>query len=94
MLGAQAFARLSAVYGGTYMLNKPDAKVVYEDGKAVGVESEGQVAKAKMVIGDPSYFPGEIVGLRWLSNSQPGCTDLRFSLFHGLLDNSIVVALV
>eukprot|EP00884_Botryococcus_braunii_P012359 jgi/Botrbrau1/21123/Bobra.0061s0018.1 len=55
----QAFARLSAVYGGTYMLNKPDVKVVYEDGKAVGVESEGQVAKAKMVIGDPSYFPGK-----------------------------------
>lgn len=23
----QAFARLSAVYGGTYMLNKPDAQV-------------------------------------------------------------------
>jgi GDP dissociation inhibitor len=41
------------------MLNKPDVKVVYEDGKAVGVESEGETAKAKMVIGDPSYFPGK-----------------------------------
>ena len=39
----QAFARLSAVYGGTYMLSKPDVEVVYEDGKAVGVSSEGQV---------------------------------------------------
>lgn len=25
----QAFARLSAVYGGTYMLNKPECKVIY-----------------------------------------------------------------
>jgi Rab GDP dissociation inhibitor len=50
---------LSAVYGGTYMLNKPDAKVVWEDGKAVGVESDGETARAKMVIGDPSYFPGK-----------------------------------
>lgn len=45
----QAFARLSAVYGGTYMLAKPDVKVVYEDGKAVGISSEGETAKAKMV---------------------------------------------
>ena len=27
-LMVQAFARLSAVYGGTYMLNKPECKVV------------------------------------------------------------------
>jgi Rab GDP dissociation inhibitor len=26
----QAFARLAAVHGGTYMLAKPDAEVVYE----------------------------------------------------------------
>ena len=44
----QAFARLSAVYGGTYMLSKPDAEVVYDDaGKAVGVSSEGETAKCK-----------------------------------------------
>lgn len=46
---AQAFARLSAVYGGTYMLAKPDAEVVYENGVAVGVSSEGETAKAKLV---------------------------------------------
>jgi Rab GDP dissociation inhibitor len=56
----QAFARLSAVYGGTYMLAKPDCKVEYEDGKAVGVTSEGETAKAKLVIGDPSYFPDKV----------------------------------
>lgn len=55
----QAFARLSAVHGGTYMLSKSDAEVVYDpaSGRAVGVRSEGQVARARVVIGDPSYFP-------------------------------------
>ncbi|KAJ0035938.1 hypothetical protein Pint_26485 [Pistacia integerrima] len=34
----KAFARLSAVYGGTYMLNKPECKVEFDDeGKVVGV---------------------------------------------------------
>ena len=31
------------------MLAKPDAEVVYEEGKAVGVSSEGETAKAKLV---------------------------------------------
>ncbi|KAL0040014.1 hypothetical protein WJX79_002376 [Trebouxia sp. C0005] len=56
----QAFARLSAVYGGTYMLAKPDVEVVYEEGVAVGVSSEGETAKAKLVVGDPSYFPDKV----------------------------------
>jgi hypothetical protein len=29
VFGLQGFARLSAVYGGTYMLNKPECKVCY-----------------------------------------------------------------
>lgn len=53
----QAFARLSAIYGGTYMLAKPIEAIVTDDsGKFVGVTSEGETVKAKMVIGDPSYF--------------------------------------
>ena len=56
----QAFARLSAVYGGTYMLSKPDVAVAYENGVAVGVTSEGQTAKAKLIVGDPSYFPDKV----------------------------------
>jgi Rab GDP dissociation inhibitor len=56
----QAFARLSAIYGGTYMLNKPIEEVIYENGKFVGVKSEGEIAKAKFVIGDPSYFPNKV----------------------------------
>jgi len=57
----QGFARLSAIYGGTYMLNKPVEQIVYgSDGKVIGVKSEGEVAKCKLVIGDPSYFPDKV----------------------------------
>ncbi|KAL7600810.1 hypothetical protein Lser_V15G21924 [Lactuca serriola] len=56
----QAFARLSAVYGGTYMLNKPECKVEFEDGKAIGVTSEGETAKCKKVVCDPSYLPDKV----------------------------------
>eukprot|EP01003_Olkasia_polycarbonata_P006835 NODE_74_length_1657_cov_213.584577_g51_i0.p1 GENE.NODE_74_length_1657_cov_213.584577_g51_i0~~NODE_74_length_1657_cov_213.584577_g51_i0.p1 ORF type:complete len:444 (-),score=119.65 NODE_74_length_1657_cov_213.584577_g51_i0:254-1585(-) len=57
----QAFARLCAVYGGTYMLNKPVDKIVYgDDGKFVGVESQGETAKAPIVVGDPSYFTDKV----------------------------------
>jgi len=53
----QSFARLSAIYGGTYMLDKPvDEIVTDQDGNFVGVRSGGEVVIAKQVIGDPSYF--------------------------------------
>ncbi|KAJ1806388.1 Rab GDP dissociation inhibitor alpha, partial [Coemansia sp. RSA 2599] len=52
----QSFARLSAVYAGTFMLNTPVDEIVREGGKFVGVRSGDQVARAKQVIGDPSYF--------------------------------------
>jgi len=56
----QAFARLSAIYGGTYMLNKPVDEIVYENGQVVGVKSEGEIAKCKFVVADPSYFPDKV----------------------------------
>ncbi|XP_058184982.1 guanosine nucleotide diphosphate dissociation inhibitor At5g09550 [Rhododendron vialii] len=57
----QAFARLSAVYGGTYMLSKPECKVEFDsDGKAFGVTSEGETAKCKKVVCDPSYLPSKV----------------------------------
>ena len=68
---AQAFARLSAVYGGTYMLSKPDATVAYEDGAAVGVTSEGETARAKLVVGDPSYFPDKVQKASRVSRPSP-----------------------
>ncbi|TFK77246.1 rab GDP-dissociation inhibitor [Pluteus cervinus] len=53
----QSFARLSAIYGGTYMLDKPIDEIVTDSaGLFVGVTSGGETVKAKQVIGDPSYF--------------------------------------
>ena len=40
-----AATRLSAIYGGTYMLNKPVDDIVMEDGHVVGVKSEGEVRR-------------------------------------------------
>ncbi|XP_017618369.1 guanosine nucleotide diphosphate dissociation inhibitor At5g09550 isoform X3 [Gossypium arboreum] len=57
----QAFARLSAVYGGTYMLNKPECKVEFDgDGKVIGVTSEGETAKCNKVVCDPSYLSDKV----------------------------------
>ncbi|KAJ4783141.1 Guanosine nucleotide diphosphate dissociation inhibitor [Rhynchospora pubera] len=57
----QGFARLSAVYGGTYMLNKPECKVEFDmEGKVCGVTSEGETAKCMKVVCDPSYLPNKV----------------------------------
>merc|ERR1711934_145696 len=52
----QAFARLSAIYEGTYMLETKIDEILMEGGKFAGVKSGSEVAKAKFVVGDPSYF--------------------------------------
>ncbi|KAG5457095.1 MAG: GDP dissociation inhibitor, partial [Olpidium bornovanus] len=41
----QGFARLSAIYGGTYMLDKKVDEIVYENGIAVGVRSGNEVGR-------------------------------------------------
>ena len=57
----QGFARLSAIYGGTYMLDKPIDEIVYDDsGKAVGVRSGSETAKCKQVYCDPSYAAAKV----------------------------------
>ncbi|XP_072102948.1 rab GDP dissociation inhibitor alpha [Mobula birostris] len=56
----QGFARLSAIYGGTYMLNKPVDELVMENNKVVGVRSSGEVARCKQLICDPSYVPDRV----------------------------------
>ncbi|XP_071530697.1 rab GDP dissociation inhibitor alpha [Panulirus ornatus] len=56
----QGFARLSAIYGGTYMLDKPIDEIVMEDGKVVGVRSGNETAKCKQVYCDPSYVPDRV----------------------------------
>lgn len=67
----QGFARLSAIYGGTYMLNTNIDEVKYENGKVSGIratmkergeEGEGMKfeTKCKKIIADPSYFPDKV----------------------------------
>eukprot|EP01122_Echinamoeba_exundans_P004633 TRINITY_DN1473_c0_g1_i2.p1 TRINITY_DN1473_c0_g1~~TRINITY_DN1473_c0_g1_i2.p1 ORF type:complete len:357 (-),score=101.10 TRINITY_DN1473_c0_g1_i2:684-1754(-) len=56
----QAFARLAAIYGGTFMLNKPIDELVWDNGRVVGVKSQGETAKAPIVICDPSYAPDRV----------------------------------
>jgi Rab GDP dissociation inhibitor len=62
----EGFSRLSAIHGGTFMLNKNVDEIVYDEGgDAVGILSkdeetgEMQAASAPILIGDPSYFPTE-----------------------------------
>lgn len=67
----QGFARLSAIYGGTYMLNTNIDEVLYDGGKVSGIkatmkergeEGEGMkfTTKTKKIIADPSYFPNKV----------------------------------
>lgn len=68
----QGFARLSAIYGGTYMLNTQVDEIIYDGGKAVGIKATMQdpredgekpmkfETKAKKILADPSYFPGKV----------------------------------
>jgi Rab GDP dissociation inhibitor len=67
----QGFARLSAIYGGTYMLNTTIDEITYDGSKVSGIkatmrergeEGDGMKfsTKTKMIIGDPSYFPGKV----------------------------------
>jgi Rab GDP dissociation inhibitor len=57
----QGFARLSAIYGGTYMLDKcVDEMVLDDSGKVVGVKSGEEIAKCKQVYCDPSYVPTRV----------------------------------
>ena len=51
----QGSAWLSAIYGGTYMLTKPVEEVIMQNGKVIGVKSEGEIARCKQLICDPSY---------------------------------------
>lgn len=45
----QGFARLSAIYGGTYMLDKKVDEIVLEEGKVVGVKCGEEVVRCKQV---------------------------------------------
>lgn len=56
----QGFSRLAALHGGLFMVNKTVDSIVMENGVAIGVNCSGQVAKAKCILGDPTYFPDRV----------------------------------
>ena len=52
----EAFSRLCAIHGGTYMLNTPVDEILFgDDGKVTGIKSGDQTATAPLIICDPSY---------------------------------------
>jgi len=57
----QAFARMSALYGGTYMLRAKIQEIVFTNGHVSGVKFEsGEVAKCSKIVADPTYFPEKV----------------------------------
>lgn len=53
----EGFSRLCAIHGGTFMLNRSVDEILMKDNQAWGIKCGNEIAKANMVIGDPSYFP-------------------------------------
>uniref|UniRef100_A0A7S1B9R1 Rab GDP dissociation inhibitor n=1 Tax=Corethron hystrix TaxID=216773 RepID=A0A7S1B9R1_9STRA len=54
----EGFSRLCAIHGGTFMLNRDvDEILLNAEGEATGVRAGDQMAVAKFIVGDPSYFP-------------------------------------
>lgn len=52
----EAFSRLCAIHGGTYMLNTPVDEITFgADGKVTGIKSGENTATAPLVVCDPSY---------------------------------------
>lgn len=56
----QSFARLCAIYGGTFMLDQPVDEILYDNnGKVCGIRSGESKASCKAIIADPSYVDRE-----------------------------------
>lgn len=52
----EAFSRLCAIHGGTYMLNQDTDEITFnEEGQVNGIKCGDQTATAPLVICDPSY---------------------------------------
>lgn len=57
----EAFSRLCAIHGGTYMLNTKVDEVTMVDGKVTGIKVGDDVATAPLVICDPSYVKPDML---------------------------------
>ena len=56
---AEGFLRLIAIYGGTCLLNKPIDEILFdEEGSVAGVRSGEEVARAPIILCDPTYALG------------------------------------
>ena len=52
----EAFSRLCAIHGGTFMLNADVEEITFDgDGKVTGIKKGDETASAPIVICDPSY---------------------------------------
>ena len=65
----QGFARLSAIYGGTYMLNTDIEEILYENGRVSGIKAtmkdrDGEdmkfQTKCSKILADPTYFQSKV----------------------------------
>ncbi|XP_074530324.1 rab GDP dissociation inhibitor alpha [Halichoeres trimaculatus] len=56
----QGFARLSAEYGGTFLMNRHVDEIVLDGGKVEAVKSEGKLFQCKQLVCDPSYVPSRV----------------------------------
>jgi len=60
----QGFARLSAIYGGTYMLDKPITKIeANPDTGMIEVTSQNETVRGKQLIASPDYFPNKCMAV-------------------------------
>lgn len=58
----EGFSRLCAIKGGVFMLNRnPEELLFDDDGTIKGVVSDGEAASCKFAVGDPSYFPDDML---------------------------------
>lgn len=58
----EGFSRLCAIKGGVFMLDRnPDELLFDDDGHIKGVVSGGEAASCDFVVGDPSYFPDDML---------------------------------
>ncbi|KAK5912484.1 hypothetical protein CesoFtcFv8_002352 [Champsocephalus esox] len=56
----QGFSRLSADYGGAFLLSTAVDEIVMDDGKVKAVKCEGKLFHCKQLICDPSYVPHRV----------------------------------
>ena len=58
----EGFSRLCAIKGGVFMLSRnPDELLFDDEGHIQGVVSNGEAAPCAFAVGDPSYFPDDML---------------------------------